>query len=524
MALVISSLLFSCERDSVKPSWDVDLLIPLVADTITVNDVLDERFFVENPDQSISLAFNEELLSMNIDSLAELPDTLFNYGMRLSFMPDPTIHQPGDTIIAQKFFLPINLQYGDSYGLLLKKAILRSGNIVFEAYQESNVDLQVVLGIIGAEHPETGSFFAVENVPKNQTFQKEYDMSDYERSLDGPDHDTMNMFTYNVALIVDPNEEGEVTIYPHDSIALTIYFRDVVLDYARGYFGQSSFHIGPEDYPFAFFKDLDMEGLAFDDAKINFNIKNTYGVDVNMNLKNITAINSQTSDSVSLESPLMNTDLYIGQATEESSGSGNVTPFETSFDFSNSNFSDLLSIKPDKISYDMNQETNINVDSANFDNFFYYDIPISVNLDAKINGGVKIDSLFQSARMAWNANGTDLSNIKNGELKLVFANAFPFDFSMNLYFEDEEKNKIDTLVYEQFISGGSIGTDGVVSDATVTRISIPVDDGLKETFKNAKYTMYELIISSADGQQVKIHKSDYLKFKVIGDFQYLLEQ
>jgi len=502
----------------------VDLLIPLVADTIQVRDVLDERFFVENPDQSISLVLNEELLSMNIDSLAELPDTLFKYGMRLSFMPDPTVHQPGDTIIAQKLFLPINLQYGDSYGLLLKNAILRSGNIVFEAYQESNVDLQVVLGIIGAEHPETGSFYAVEHVPKNQIFQKAYDMTDYRLSLDGPNHDTVNMFTYDVALIVDPNESGEVTIYPQDSIALTIYFKDVVLNYARGYFGQSIFHIGPDVYPFELFDSINIQGLSFDDAKIDFNITNTYGVDVNVDLKDVVAINSLTNETVSLESSQIGTDLYVGQAVEVNPGEENIQTYETSFDFSDGNFSDMFSIKPNQISYEMTLETNINVDSSNFDNFFYYEHPISISLDAKINGGVHIDSLFQSGRQDWNMSGVDLDNIKKGDIKLIFANAFPFDFVMNLYFEDEEMNKIDTLVYEQFISGGEIGADNFVSNPRITRLSIAVDESLKETFSKAKYTMYELMISSTENKKIKIHQSDYMKFKVVGDFQYLFEQ
>jgi hypothetical protein len=524
VALFLFALLVSCERDSIKPSWDVDLLIPLIADTIIVDDVLDDRFFVENPDQSISLVFDEELFEMNIDSLVNLPDTLFHYGMRLSFMPDPVIHQPGDTIISQTFFLPINLQYGDSYSLLLEKGILRNGNIVFEAFQRSDVDLIINLGIIGAEHPETGSFFAVEKMPNNETFHQSYDISDYHLNLDGPDHDTVNMFTYDVALIVDPDEPQEVTVYPEDSVALTIYFKDITLDYARGNFGHNTFHIGPDTYPVDLFQDIDVKGISFDDAEINFKIENTYGVDVNVNLKEIIARNTATDEWVSLESPLMQTDLFVDKAIELELGSGEIESHRVSFDFSEGNFSELLSIKPDEISYEMTVETNIDGDSTSLDNFFYYDIPISVALDAKVNGGIKIDSLFQSARMEWNGRGVDLENIKEGDLKFIFANAFPFDFIMNLYFEDEEMNKIDTLVFEQFISGGKIDDDGFVSEANETRLSIPLEDGLKDSFKDAKYTMYELIVNSANGEKIKIHKQDFLRFKVVGDFKYLFEK
>ncbi|NOR88446.1 MAG: hypothetical protein GQ527_12630 [Bacteroidales bacterium] len=524
IASFILALLNSCEKDKAKPSWDVDLLLPLIADTIVVQDVLDERFFVENPDQSISIVFNEELFSMNIDSLVELPDTLFHYGMRLSFMPLPTVHQPGDTILSQRLFLPINLQYGDSYTLLLEKAILRTGSIVFEAYQESDVDLLIALGITGADHPETGSFFEVEEVPNNETFHQAYDISDYHLNLTGPDHDTVNMFTYDVALIVHPDELGEVTVYPEDSVALSILFKDVVLNYSRGYFDQSIFHIGPDVYPINIFEDIEMEGISFDDAEINFLIENTYGVDVNVNMEHIIARNNSTQETVVLESDLLGTDLFVDRAIEVVQESGEIESHHASFNFTDSNFPELLSINPDEISYKMSIETNVNGDSTSLDNFFYYDHPISVGIDARVKGGVKIDSLFQSARMEWNTGDIDLDNISEGQLNLIFSNAFPFDFIMNLYFEDEEMNIIDTLVFQQFIEGGKLDENYFVSDATETRLEIPLDDNIKSSFQDAKYTVYELIVSSANGEHIMIHTEDYLKFKVVGDFKYLLER
>lgn len=524
LAIVILLVITACNKDKAKPSWNVDLLIPIISDTITVEDILDERFFVENPDQSISLVFNEKLFEMDIDSLVELPDTLFNYGMRMSFMPVPTHHQPGDTVIAQKFFLPINLQYGSAYSLLLEKAILKTGDIVFEIFQKSDVDLLVSLKIIGAEHPETGSFSSVETALHNEHSSKAYDIADYHLNLSGPNHDTVNMFTYDAVIMVHPDEIGEVTIYPEDSVSMTIYFQNIILNYTRGYFGRNTFQFGPETYPIELFKDIDVKGVSFEDAEINFTIENTYGLDVNFNIEEVYAKNSSSMDSVLLESPLIGTELYVDRAVEIIEESGDIQSHSVSFDFSDSNFPDLLSIKPDEISYKMSLETNINTDSTLYDNFVYYNKPISVDLDAKVNGGIKVDSLFQSSRMEWNVGGVEVENIESGELKLIFANAFPFDFIMNLYFEDEEMNKIDTLVFHELIKGGNLGLDHFVSSATENIITIPFNDNVKNSFKKAKYTMYELIINSVNGEQVMIHKSDYLKFKVVGDFEYHLEQ
>lgn len=521
---IVIIILVSCEKDKPTPSWNTDILIPLISDSIVVADVLDERFFVENADQSLSLVFNDDLFEMNIDSLVSLPDTLFHYGLRLSFLPDSANHMPGDTIITQQLFLPIDIQYGDDYTLQLEKAILETGNIVFEVFQESEVDLLVVLGIEGAEHPETGSFFSTAKVNNNELYQHQYDLSDYHLNLSGPNMDTINMFTYNVALIVHPDEPNEVTVFPEDSVAMTIYFKDISLKYSRGYFGQNTFRFGPEIFDINLFDDIDAQGISFDDAEINFAIKNTYGVDVNFKIEDIIATNTSSGESAMLEGQLVGSELYVDRANEVVEESGEIEAHQVNFDFSNSNFSELFSIKPDQISYEMSLETNVNADSSKFDNFFWIDQPITAIIDARVNGGVNIDSLFESSRISWNGGGVDLENIDEGELKLIFTNAFPFDFTMNLFFEDEENNIIDTLVFNEFIAGGNLNENHFVASPKITQVNIPLDESLKSNFKNSKYTMYELMISSANGEQVMIHKNDYLKFKVIGDFKYLLEQ
>ncbi len=517
-------LLNACEKDRKKPSWNAEMLIPLLTDTIMLKDVMDESFFVENPDQSISLVFNEELFEINIDSLAHLPDTLLRFGMKLGFIIDSIVHQPGDTIVTHQFFLPMDLMSSPENKILLEKAILKTGSIAFESYNISNSDLLVSLSIDGVENPETGTFAAVEKVEKDVVFNKTFDVSDYHLNLTGPNNDTINMLTYNVALIVHPDEAGEVVIFPEDSIALNIYFHDIKLNYARGYFGQHTFAFGPEVYPISIFENLNVQGISFTHAEVKMHIKNTYGVEVDINMDEIIARNNNSSEAISLESLLIDSNLFVNRAIEIEEESGNIEPHYVSFDFSNSNFPDLLSIQPDEISYKMDLKTNVMGDSLNYNNFFYDDQPISVSLAIKLNGGLKIDSLFETSRLDWNINGIQLDGIKKGELKLIFSNAFPFHFYMNLYFEDQEMNIIDTLAFHEFIEGGQIGDDGFVAEAIETRFSIPLDEDLKNNFEKAKYTRYELMISTANNEQIMLHKNDMMRFKVVGDFEYLIDQ
>jgi hypothetical protein len=524
LAFLMFTIALSCKKDRAKPSWDVDLLIPLLQDSITLYDVLDDQFFQENPDQSISMVFEEELYKMNLDTLVALPDTLLTFGLGLDFLPGPITLQPGDTVISQKFILPLELDGQDVQGVILEKVILRSGDIVFEAYNQSETDLLVSLGMVNVFHPETGSFYAEEIVANNNLFQQGFNIQDYELDLTGPNHDTVNLMTYDVALIISPDEPGPVSIYPQDSVALNVYFKDVVVNYARGYFGKNSYTEGPEIYPIDFLEEVEVENISFDNAEIYFIIENTYGLEVNFRMQELAAISTKTQDTVILESTLIDSDLFVDRAHEVVEESGNIETQTESFDFSDSNFPDLFAIKPDQMSYVINAEVNVRGDSTNYDNFFYYDHPVIINMNARVNGGIKFDSLFQSDRLEWDASSLSLAEVKEGSLKMTFSNAFPFDFNMSLYLENQDTVVIDTLIFKETIAAGYIGIDGFVESAKKTMVEIPLDDHLREEFKNGRFASYEIYVNSAEGNGVSIHANNHLSFQVIGDFIYLFEQ
>ncbi len=75
----------SCQKERPSPSWQVDLLAPLLIDTVFITDVISERLINVNPDHSVSFYFDELLYEVNADSLVKLPDTLFHWGYGLEW-------------------------------------------------------------------------------------------------------------------------------------------------------------------------------------------------------------------------------------------------------------------------------------------------------------------------------------------------------------------------------------------------------------------------------------------------------
>jgi len=513
-----------CQKDRPKPSWNVDLLAPLFSDTVGITDVLNDSLITVNPDHSVSFVFDEKLYDLVVDSLVRLPDTLFNWLFSLSALPNPITLQPGDTIFEEVFDWPLDFSSFYLNGVELEKVLSRSGNIKFEVLNQSETSLLSVFGINSAIKNETDTFQISEKIPAYTFADKTYDVSGYDLNLQGSEGDEYNVLNYYLAMIVHPDEPTSIQINPEDTFAINIHFTDIVIDYAKGYFGQNTFGFGPESYDVDFFSDLNASGFSVQDATINLRIENNYGVEGFYKIEELLAKNSSTGQSVPLEGVMVDSNLFIDRAVQEGDGLHIIYPNIQTYDFSNSNFSDMISIMPDQVSYIIEVQMNVFGDSTNHDNFFYYDAPIEVHMEAEVSQGVMIEDMFVENTMEWNGDGVSFDNVGEGQIMILFRNGFPFSYDINMYLEDENQEVLDTLVYNGYIPGGKLDEDNRVVEPTESRITISLDENLRQSIVNAKFNSYELLINSADNKHVKIYSDDILEMKIIGDFTILIEQ
>ena len=68
------SALFSCKHELELPSWNIDLVIPVVHSRLSINNLISDS--TTNIDQNesgiISLIFKEELININLDTLIKI--------------------------------------------------------------------------------------------------------------------------------------------------------------------------------------------------------------------------------------------------------------------------------------------------------------------------------------------------------------------------------------------------------------------------------------------------------------------
>ena len=71
---LIILLLFACKHELESPTWDVDMIIPLVHSQMNIDNMISDSNLniVENEEGYISLIYQEDLLNINYDSLITL--------------------------------------------------------------------------------------------------------------------------------------------------------------------------------------------------------------------------------------------------------------------------------------------------------------------------------------------------------------------------------------------------------------------------------------------------------------------
>ena len=315
-----------------------------------------------------------------------------------------------------------------------------------------------------------------------------------------------------------------MTLYPENKFSVDIRFDNITLDYVLGYFGQNEFTIGPDETEVDLFGDLDVQGLSIEEADVELEIRNYFRLEGYFRIGELTAKNTATGQEASLEGPMVGADLFIDRAVDVTPGGGEVIPSIHTYDFSESNFGELFSMRPERIAYTVGIETNINGDSTNYNNFFYYDEPIRVYMRASIDQGIRIDDLLVESTVDWNGGGAELDKVREGHLVMVYSNGFPFNLDVEMVLLDEEEVVLDTLITGGFIAGGMLDEQFRVTEPVETRLPVALTDELRSAVAAAKYARYSIFINSVDNAHVKVYADDILRLKVIGDLKYIIEQ
>lgn len=466
-------LLAGCRKDGPQAQWDIDVVAPLVITSLSVSDALGDSLVSVGDDGVISVIFSERLFALSLDTVLDIPDTVFSYGDPFPFASLSI--PPGAPLATENEITRFDLE-----DVQLSRLDIREGLVNIAVISSVEAPLIMTFGLPGATLNGV-PFEIVSNVPAalpNGTSSVDgvADLAGYRFDLRGPTFDDVNTLATEFGGMVDPAHPTSVTVTSSDSVVSLVSYSGMIPQYARGYFGQRNVHLGPELNDISSDLAITANWLDIDRIDVRLKLTNGIGVDGQVQLNYLTSHNSTTGNDVLLNHAITNGTVQINRAVDI--GGGHVPAVSTYYlDETNSNVDLFLENLPNAIGFEADLTLNPLGDISNGNDFLYYDSKLSADLEVEVPLCLAVNGLQLQSVAVPDLPGTlENHGLREGELMLFAKNGFPFDATMQLDIIDADGNVISNVPVMGTIASGLLGFDGFVDTPVESKLTAYISE------------------------------------------------
>lgn len=415
---------------------------------------------------------------------------------------------------------------GDFDAVELTKVLVKSGRI--EAYALSTVQDSVLfeyalLGARGADGTVPRIRLKMPPAPSdNEAVERTeiFELDGFELDLTG-EGTTFN--TLQEQIIVTLLESGKlVTLNQEDSVSVSFGLLDLEPIYVEGYIGQQRIEFTGEESLDDLFGDLAVDRIRFSEAQASLVLGNSIGVDAQVELRDFTAINSQSGQRVKLTgSPLLAGPIEVlGPNLPDTNGMV-MTP--VLFTPQNSNVSLFAGTLPDRIEYDLTVATNLNAQPGVRDNFATDNSRFSafIDLELPLAGVVDRLRLRDTVEADWSSIESP-EQVQRGKLSLLLENDFPLEVRVTVTLLDQNNEPITTLIEGRSLAAALVGADGRTTQAASSVIDIEASsEQIEDWTARTRSVMLDFTLNTRpQGQSVRIYADYQIAAKLTGQFTY----
>lgn len=478
--------LLSCKKE--KTVWESEWSAPLINDTLTLNNLVnDSTLFDDNGVYSLSL--NRTLFDFDVSEVLSIPDTTIIE----EFIPSLTLPiSAGVSFVNSIEEHELNIP-----DVELKKIILKKGFI--DVRLENPVPTKTLFTIVLPGVYKDGLIFSqdfqapAKNGGGAGVVNETVSLAGYEIDLTGVNGAEYNILQSQIDVKTDP-DGPDITLSTSDITKVNATFRDVKIDYARGYFGNEII----SDTSTNVIETLsNIAGGSVDlpNSIIRFEIENGIKVNASAKLTFVTNENSN-GDEVALTSTNIGANFNINSAT----GSWNtLSPSLKIIEFNSTNsnmeayLENLGAIHDLGYAMELNPWGNV---SGSWDELFPNSrLRIGMSAEMPINIGLHNLIVKDTFEVALNQN-PDKTKVKSGELVLEMKNAFPFSAKIKIHFADENGGIINTVEGSHDISSSLMG-------------EYDAQSGLEIANSNVRFILTEDILENINDIQKIIIESEF---------------
>ncbi len=508
-ALLLLLWMGSCRK--FDASWDTELLTPLITSSIDVGDLFGDSNIMANPDQSLSLIYQQKFQLLSTDSLISFSDTVSKEGI---VIPISLNLPPGQKVVEKESETP--LDFGD---MQLKFAKAKKARLRFIVQSSITQPLKIQYDLLSAT--KDGNYFSMtEKIPAatpgtSITYSTTIDLNDYEVDMRGPLKDKFNTIYAKTHIWIHPDGDT-VKVLASDSIIVLTLFEEFIPLYARGYLGSKTFQQTSVE-PIGLFESLKGGSFNLQEAKATLEFYNFGIVDFRLRLNSLTAINNKNQLRLPLQDKLIGRNINLMRGIENSNGNPSIYPSYQRFEIFESNLNELFNLQPDSL--EMNLEAHINPlgNISGTNDFYSFDQGLETYLKLEVPLNLSANNLVFSevSSLAFESE-----EILGGELFLHYENFFPFELQLQLYLLNDQQQVIDSLFHSKLIVQPSNPVAGIAQQPTSGKSSVQLTPALLQNLRQARHIRTEARISSKDHQPYQLYEHYKLNIKVIGDFDY----
>ena len=386
----------------------------------------------------------------------------------------------------------------------LTGASFNGGQLILNIVSNFSVDVNITIEIPSLTTKSGNATYQASQIIKNTGAQLKIPLENYNTDLT---HNGVNFEQTTNNIVINFLAEFDFklgdTVKENDKISLLANLTSAKTGVIYGDFKQESFSVSSQSFQIDFFNNFGKGAVTFANPEMKIKATNGYGFPIGINLSSIRAENETSSLNLRYDGDQNQENMIIVNGIETYSSSATPVITEIIIDKTNSNFSDLLSLKPSEIILDVIGNANPINKLPNLNFFASINSGFEAELEIEVPLEVKFENIELSRSIEFN-NGEDTKNLVNFILVLNTENSIPLSGNLEVIFLN---NGVDLNVAKSFIAfdAAEIDSNGKSSGYKTTYTEVAFSENDLEKIKTATAIDIKCTLNSPEGKnEVKL--------------------
>ena len=500
--VVTVSLLSSCKKDE-PTTWESNWVAPLAHGRLTLSDLTADNGYTDNAG-IYHLYFEKIISGFGTSDLTQIPDTNISQKFVVPITGGP-FQIPGNTAIITQ-----NQNYSvETNGTGLRMVKVKSGQMIVHvksyvnAYLHPSFTLYNVSEVYGNN---TDIDFALTPGSASAPTEGYYtiDMSNKYVVLSGTSGFDYNKLSTHLEIKTEQNTTADQnTIYGQDSVRFELLMSDIVIDYAKGYFGNDTYSFN-ETFNLAESANMPTGLLELDQASFGFHVTHKMGFDGKLKIDNVMGLNTYMNTGVQLTGGNLYNPFFITRSIDNG-GTASVSNYDINLNEGNSNITSFMGSLPYSVLFTGSLQLNPFGNVSDGNDFFYSDQLTEAKLVVDVP--LRLAASDLTLRDTLNVEVTT-DAVRVSSLTLDIQNAFPMEWKLNLTTLGGAVVATDLNVP----SGNSIDALALASSSTLV---IPISEAQWNAIKSEGKLIMQVISNTPSFPQlVNLYNSYFVDMRV----------